>query len=230
MAHPIDTTEDTVHRSPPLALLAVVFAALFIASVAATFLMTDFAPYPVPYNPIGQLQDFYTRFPDAVRVVAFLQMCASIPLGLFSVVIASRLLFLRIQVAGVYIALFGGVAAAVFLGISALGSWIVSQPGVATDAGAMRVASLLAFASGGFAHVAAFGLLCAGVSVPSLAFALMPRWVCWFGVGLAVVSELALISMVVPASSPLLPLARFPGLIWLIAAGVTMPKRRATVS
>jgi hypothetical protein len=165
-----------------------------------------------------------------VRVVSFLQMCASIPLGLFSVVIASRLFFLRIHVAGVYIALFGGIGAAVFLAVSALGSWIVSQPGVATDTGAMRVASLLAFASGGFAHVAAFGLLCAGVSVPSLAFGLMPRWVCWFGLAIAGVSELALVSMIVPALSPLLPLARFPGLIWLIAAGFAMPKRRTTHS
>lgn len=226
MAHPLDTTEDVVHRSPPLGLLAVVFVALFVASIASNLLMTNFAPYPIPYNPIEQLQDYYTRFPDAVRVVSFLQMCASIPLGLFTVVIVSRLLFLRIHVAGVHIALFGGVAAAVFMGLSALGSWIVSQPAVPTDAGAMRVASLLAFASGGFAHTATLGLLLAGVSVPSLAFGLMPRWLCWFGLVVAAIAELSLISMVLPAASPLLPLARFPALVWLIAAGFTMPKRR----
>src|SRR5918994_1059108 len=103
MTNPIDTSEDVVHRSPPLGLLAIVSVGLFIASVAANFLMTGFAPYPVPYNPIEQLQDFYTRFPDALRVVSFFQMCAAIPLGLFSVIIVSRLLFLRINVAGVHI-------------------------------------------------------------------------------------------------------------------------------
>jgi hypothetical protein len=226
MANPIDTSEELVHRSPPLGLLATVFVVLFIASVGVNFLMTDFAPYPVPYNPIEQLQDYYTRFPNAVRVVSFLQMSASIPLGLFSVVIVSRLLFLRINVAGVHIALFGGVAAAVFMGLSALGAWIVSQPGVATDTGAMRVASLLAFASGGFAHTATLGLLLAGVSVPSLAFGLMARWIAWFGLGVAAICELALISMVFPSASPLLPLGRFPALVWLIAAGFAMPNRR----
>jgi hypothetical protein len=226
MANPVDTSGDVVHRSPPLGVLAVVFVALFIVSVATNFLMTDFAPFPVPYDPIEQLQDYYTRFPNAVRVVSFLQMGASIPLGLFSVVIVSRLLFLRINVAGVHIALFGGVAAAVFLGLSALGTWIVSQPGVATDTGAMRVASLLAFASGGFAHTATLGLLLAGVSVPSLAFGLMPRWICWLGLVVAVIAELSLISMVFPVASPLLPLARFPALVWMIAAGFAMPKRR----
>src|SRR4030095_15181602 len=146
------------HPSPPLALLAIVFAALFLASVAANFLMTDFAPYPVPYNPIPQLQDFYTRFPAALRVVSFLQLSASIPLGLFSVVIVSRLLFHRITAAGVYIALFRGVASAGPLAISALATWTLSQPGVASDVGAMRVASLLAFSAGGFGHTAALGL------------------------------------------------------------------------
>jgi hypothetical protein len=62
MANPVDTTADIVHRSPPLGLLAVVFAALFIASVAANFLMTDFAPYPVPYNPISSCRTFTRAF------------------------------------------------------------------------------------------------------------------------------------------------------------------------
>jgi hypothetical protein len=142
---------DTIerHPSPPLALLAGVFVSLFVASVAANFLMTDFAPYPVPYNPVPQLQDFYTQFPAAMRVVAFLQLSASIPLGLFTATIVSRLRFHRITAAGVHIAVFGGVAAAIFLGLSAIATWILSQPAVATDVGAMRVASLLAFASGG---------------------------------------------------------------------------------
>jgi hypothetical protein len=142
------------------------------------------------------------------------------------VVIVSRLLFHRITAAGVYIALFGGIAAAVLLAISALATWILSQPGVATDTGAMRVASLLAFSAGGFGHTAALGLLLAGVSVPSLASGLLPRWVCWFGLLLAGIAELSLVSMLIPAASLLLPLARFPALIWLIAAGMAMPRSR----
>ena len=222
-----DMDRETFHRSPPLAGLAVVFVTLFLISVAANFLMTGFAPYPVPYKPVEQLQEYYTQFPAASRMVGFLQLAASIPLGLFAVVMVSRLLFHRITVAGVHIALFGGLGAAFFMGISALATWTVSQAGVAADAGAMRVATLLAFATGGFAHTAMLGLFLAGVSVPSLAFGLMPRWVGWFGLVVAAIAELSLISMVVPALSPLLPLARFPALAWLIAAGITMPKTRA---
>src|SRR5262249_10373276 len=157
MAEKIDIPDGGVHRSPPLGVLAVVFVALFLAGIAANLIMTGGAPYPIPYNPIQTLQDYYTRFPHVMRVVSFLQFGASIPLGLFTATVVSRLLFHRIKVAGVYIALFGGIAASVFLGLSALATWTLSQPGVATEVGAMRVAELLAFATGGVGHTVTLG-------------------------------------------------------------------------
>jgi hypothetical protein len=102
----------------------------------------------------------------------------------------------------------------------------MSQSGVASEIGAMRVAQLVAFATGGFGHTATLGLLLAGVSVPSLAFRLMPRWVCWFGLVVAVICDLSTLSMLFPALSVLLPLGRFPGYIWLIVAGFAMPKEQ----
>jgi hypothetical protein len=145
---------------------------------------------------------------------------------LFSVVIVSRLLFHRITVAGVHIALIGGIAAAIFAGMSALATWVTSQPGIATDAGAMRTVQLLTFATGGVANVSAMGLLLARVSVPSLVFNLMPRWICWLGLAVAAIAELSVISMIVPAALFLLPLARFPAFLWMIATGFAMPKQR----
>ena len=69
-------------------------------------------------------------------------------LGLFSAVVTCRLRCFRIEAAGVQIAFFGGTAAAVFLAFSAVGSWSLSQPGVASDAGAMRAVQLLSFSAG----------------------------------------------------------------------------------
>lgn len=77
MTDSFDPAHELVHRSPPLGLLASVFVALFAASVVAPFLMTGGAAYPIPYKPIDQLQDYYTRFSDAMRVVAFLQFGAT---------------------------------------------------------------------------------------------------------------------------------------------------------
>lgn len=225
-----DKNVKAVHRGPPLALPAIVFVLLFVASLVANQMMTGGAPYPTPYRPIPQLQDYYTRFSNAVRVAAFLQFGAAIPLGIFTATIISLLLFHRTKVAGVYIALFGGMAASIFLGISSLSTWVLSQPGVATQTGAMRAVQLFAFATGGVGHTATLGLLLAGVSVPGLILRLMPRWVAWFGLAIAAISELSVLSLVFPSASILLPLARFPALIWLIAVGLTLPNQRRTVS
>jgi len=165
---------ETVHRSPHPGIVAVVFVLLFAASVAANLLMSGGAPYPRPDLPVADLQDYYLHHGDAIRASAFVQLGAMVPLLIYSATMVSRLGFHQVRVAGVHITLFGGVAAAVFLGVSALTAWTLSQPGVASDAGAM----------------------------------------------------LSILSMVVPALSLLLPLARFPAYLWLIAAGFALPKTR----
>jgi hypothetical protein len=217
-------TQRAAHRSPPPGLLASVFFALFVASIVAHFVLTEGAPYPTPFRPLDELQAHYLRFPDAARFVATLQFGASIPLGLCAVVLVSRMLFHHVRVAGVYIALFGGLGASFFLGISALAGWMLSQPGVADDLGALRIAQLFMFATGGVGHTTTLGLLLAGISVPSLMFGLIPRWACWFGLIVALLAELSFLSLAFPQLSILLPLARFPAYLWLLVAAFTLPK------
>jgi len=217
-----------VHRSPPLSVLAIVYAGLFATSLLVNALMTSGPQNLNPYNPIEQTQIYYTQYANGIRIFSFFVFASMIPLALFAVTAASRLLFHRIKVAGVYIALFGGVAAAIFLGISGLSTWALSQPGVASDVGAMRAMQLLSFASGGLGHVASIGLLMAGISVPSLLTRLIPRWISWLGLILAGFCELATLSMIFPQLSLLLPVGRFISFVWLIAVGFTMPKRRLT--
>jgi hypothetical protein len=63
--------DGATHRSPRLGVLAVVFVGLFLASVAANFMMTGGVPYPIPYNPVEQLQDLLHAISsrDARRVL-----------------------------------------------------------------------------------------------------------------------------------------------------------------
>ena len=68
--------------------------------------------------------------------------------------------------------------------------------------------------------------LLAGVAVPSLAYVLMPRWVGWLGLVLAATAELSTLSLLFPTLAVLVPVGRFPALIWLIAAGLTLTTRR----
>lgn len=217
-----------VHPSPPLRVLALVTTALVFASILAPLLFRG-AGTPVPVPVPDALAERYLRFPRAVRVEAFFQFAAAIPLGLFTATLVSRLFFHRVRVAGVHIALFGGIAAAIFLAFAGLATWTLAVPAVASDGGALRALRLFAYASGGFAHTAALGLLLAGASVPALAFGLVPRWIGWFGLGAAAVCEVATLGMVAAPFSVLVPIGRFAGLAWMLAAGFTLPRtRRAT--
>jgi len=219
-----DVRADEIHRSPSLAALAIVYTLIACAAIATLLALSNGASPPSPYRPLEELGFYYQRYPLAVLWASTLQFAAAIPLGLFTAVIVSRLSFLRIRVAGVHIALFGGISAAILLALSALCAWTLSQAGVAVDTGAMRVAQLFAFACGGFGHTVALGLLLAGVSVPSLAFGLMPRWIGVLGLIVAVVCELSIFAMLLPQASILIPLGRFPAFVWLIAAGFAMPR------
>ncbi len=65
-----------------------------------------------------------------------------------------------------------------------------------------------------------------GVSVSSGFAKLMPRWLVWLGLVVAAVAELSSSSLILPMAGILLPLARFPALVWMIGVGFSMPKSR----
>ena len=188
--------------------------------------MTGGAHFPTLYEPVTVAQDYFSRYANVIRIATFLQFGAAIPLGIFTATVTSRLKFLGVRVAGVDIALFGGFAASIFLALSGCAGWALSQPGMATEAGALRALQMLGFATGGPGHVVALGLLLAGVSVPSAFAKLIPRWLVWFGLIVAGICELSTLSLVFPMAGILLPLGRFPAFIWLIGAGFTMRKTR----
>ncbi len=214
------------HRGPSPGVVALVHVGLFVGSLVALGVMGKGA-MPLPYGSIAAGQTYYEQNAEAVRVAAFLQFSAAIPLGIFTSAITSRLKFLGLNVAGVSIALFGGLAASVMLVLCGLTGWVLSQPGVASEAGAMRALQLWGFATGGVGTVVPFGLLLAGVSVSGGLVGLLPRWIAVWGLIVALLAELATLSLIVPRASILLPLGRFPGLLWMVAAGFALPKSRS---
>jgi len=149
-----------------------------------------------------------------------------VPLGLFTATVVSRLRFLGARVAGVHIALFGGLMTAFNLSLSALVLWVMAYPGIAQDASVIRALYYVTFAVGGVGYSVPMGLLIAGVSVPSGFMKLLPKWLVAFGLLIAVCGELSWFSLTFPKLLFLIPLTRFPGFIWLIAAGFVLPNSR----
>src|SRR6266436_1990911 len=212
------------HRGPSLLALAITFAALFLASLILGTALAGGEHFPSLYGPEGYSSTYFSQHAKAVAISAFLQFGAAIPLGIYTATAVSRLQFFGLRVAGVFIALFGGLAASFFLALSALSQWVLAQTGVAASAGATRVLHWFAFATGGPGHVVPLGLLLAGISVTAGLTRRLPRWMMIFGLVVAAIAELSSFALVVPAAAWLLPLARFPALVWIVCAGALLPR------
>jgi len=52
----------------------------------------------------------------------------------------------------------------------------------------------------------------------------LPKWIVILGIVLAAIGELSWLDILFPQALPLIPLTRFPGFVWLIAAGFSLPK------
>jgi hypothetical protein len=215
-----------VHKGPPLVLLAVVFTVLFFAAVIGSTVMAGGEHFPSPYQAEHLSSFYFAQHANAVRLNAFLQFGAAVPLGLFAAVCVSRLRFLGLTAAGLHIALFGGIASAIASALAALFMWAISWPTIAASPVAHAL-HVLAFAIGGPGHVVPFGLLVAGVSVSAGIAGLVPKWIMWFGLVVAALAELSSFTLIVYAAAYLLPAARILGFAWLIGMGAMLPKSRA---
>jgi hypothetical protein len=154
-----------------------------------------------------------------------------VPLVIYAATVSARLRQLGITAPGATIALAGGVLASATLSLSGLLNWTLSRPEVSADTALVRALSTLSFLVGGPGHVVPLGLLIAGIAVPSVIAGLLPRSVAWVGIAIAVVAELSALALVFAPLNILLPIARFPALIWLVVTGVLLPaKRPSTVT
>jgi hypothetical protein len=95
----MDDSRGSLHRSPPLGAVAVIFVLLFAASIIVTVVSSGGAPYPTPYRAVAEAQQYYARFAGSLRVSAFLQLGATVPLAVYSASVFSRLIFHRVEVA-----------------------------------------------------------------------------------------------------------------------------------
>jgi hypothetical protein len=208
---------------PPLGLLAVISIALLLVGVGASAALGGVVPSP--YAAAGVLRAYFASESDAVRVDGVLAFASAVPLAIYAATASARLRQLGVTAPGATIALAGGLLAAGALAASGLLLLTVSRPAVRADEPLVRALHDLAFLAGGPAHVVFLGLLVAGIAVPSLLLRLVPRPLAWAGLALAALAEVTTLALVWPGVALLVPLARFPTLLWLVAAGFALPHR-----
>jgi hypothetical protein len=167
--------------------------------------------------------DYFAARSSAVLLCAALQFGASIPLGIFTATAVSRLRFLGVHAAGTDIALFGGFLTAFTMMVASSVLWAMTYPEAAKDEAVLQAVYRIQFALGGPGFSVPFGVLIAGVSVTSWFHKLLPKWLLVAGFLIAAAGELSWIDILVPKALPLIPLTRFPGFLWIVAAGFLLP-------
>lgn len=218
------------HPGPALGPLAIVFTVLFVVGLLPVTTAGGTPYFPGPWEPAQTIDTFFRLRPGAALLCAFLQFGSAIPLGLFTATVTSRLRFLGVRAAGAHIALFGGLAAAAAIASSSLVLWAIAQPGISTDTTLTAGLYYVMYALGGPGYSVPLGLLIAGVSVTCWFYKLLPPWISIFGFVLAVCGELSWLNLEFPKALFLIPLTRFPGFAWMIAAGFALPSRARTKS
>jgi hypothetical protein len=217
------------HAGPHPGWLAIVFTVLFCGALSPVTLYGGLPHFPGPWEPAQTIAAFFVLRPRAALLCAFLQFGSAVPLGIFTATVVSRLRFLGVRAAGVHIALFGGFGAAFAVASCALVLWTLARPGLAQDAALTQALYFLGYGLGGPGYSVPLGLLMAGVSIPALAYRLVPRWISILGLALAVCGELSWLNLEFPGAVFLIPLTRFPGFIWMIALGFSLPAARTGV-
>jgi hypothetical protein len=210
---------------PPLAPLAAISLVLLLAGLVVGVALAG-GVMPLPYGSATEIQNYVAGNHGAAVAIAVGTFGSSIPLAIYAATASARLRQLGITAPGATIALAGGLLASAGLALSSLTAWTLSRPEVTSDPTLVRALYYLTYLTGGPWHVVTLGLLIAGIAVPGLIVGLVPRAVAWAGLVIAGVAELTTLVLIWPGLSPLLPVARFTGLVWLIVAGVLLPLRR----
>ncbi|MFC4948386.1 DUF4386 domain-containing protein [Pseudonocardia sp. GCM10023141] len=217
------TITEARRNGPPPVLLAGISLGLLVAGLAISAALGG--TIPSPFGDATAITSYFAQHPAAVQASALFTFGSAVPLALLAATVSTRLRTLGGTAPGATIALVGGVVSAAMLSISALLGWVLSRPEVSADPPLVRALHDLTFLTGGVAHVVFLGLLVAGVAVPGLLAGVLPRWLAITGIAIAAVAELATLSLLWDGVSILLPIARFPGLIWLVVAGYLLPRR-----
>ena len=215
-----ESTGRRPQSGPPLLVPVLAFTVLTVAYVV----VNRSTPHPDASGAavLRYAQDHRT----AAKWGSMLLFGSSMPLALTAAVLYRRLRALGITAPGSAITLVGGVLASAALSLSGIFGWAGGR--LPADAGPALAKALadLAFLAGGPVFAVTFALLIAGVSVTGLLAGLLHRALARAGLVLAAVGMLATLAFVADGFQYLVPVVRFGGLIWLVAAASVLPRTR----
>lgn len=217
-------------RGPHTGIVAAVFVALFCAGLLPVTAFGGMPYFPPPTASAAEMLAFFSHRQAGVLLCAFFQFGSAFPLGIFAVTMAARMRYLGVRAAGIEIAVFGGMATAIGIIIGSSFLWGTTYPGISNNQDLLQLVYRAMFGIGGPGYSVPFGLLAAGITIPAMFYKLLPKWIVVLGIFVAVAGVLSWFEILSVKLLPLIPLTRFPGFVWAIAAGFSLARRRPSQS
>ena len=213
------------HRQggPPLLAPAIAYGALVVASVAMS------TGGPRTTTAAAQALRYARGHSFQLHAGAWLIFAAAVPLAVWTATAYRRLRTLGVTAPGAVIGLAGGVLASASMALCGLLTWTLADTADSADPAVAHALVDLIFATGAAGLVVPFALLLAGVAVPSLVLGLTPRWLAWSGLAIAAIGMLSTFTLVTSALDFTLPIGRFGGLAWIIAASAALTQSRHAI-
>jgi hypothetical protein len=217
------------HRELPLAAAAVASALLFIAAVL-TPLVVGTSGQPTPFDTPQAIVRYYTDNAAVSQLTGLMIFWSAVALALFSALAWSQLNCLAPYGASPAIGAVGGLLAAALLMISAAGQIVLGHSGITEAPAVLRAIQFFQFLCGGPVHTTALGISIFGLAGSLWFIGRTPRWLLAVGFVIAVIAMLSSLTMVVAHVGPLIPLARFTGLVWLVTIAFVIPRKGSALS
>src|SRR4029077_17455906 len=205
---------------PPLLAPALAYGALLIASVAV------WIGAPQAGASAASTLSYAQTHTGQMHVEALLVFGAALPLAIWPPTVYRRLRTVGVTAPGAVIGLASGILAATSLAVSGLVTWVAADTAHIVSPALAKVLSDLSFAAGAAGFVVPFALLIAGVAVPSLILRLPPRPPASGGLAVAAIAMVSTLTLLTSALDFTLPIGRFGGLIFIVAASVLLPTSR----
>lgn len=183
--------------------------------------------FPSPFGDAAQIQAFFTDHPASVQATAVFGIVSALPLLAYAAVATAHLGRVARAGSAAAVALGAATICTTMMVTSALLQWVLTRDAVRADPALVRGLHDLSFLTGGVGAVVFLGVLVAALATAASRAGLIPRPLAMAGLGMGAVGMLSVVSLLWPDAAVLLPVGRFPGLIWMIIAGVLVARKRA---
>ena len=223
--------DDRPHPGATTGLLsAAAFLGLFVLGI---LLNSVFATgiYPMPTVPAEDTVAYRLANGDVMRISGLVNVFAGVAAIWFASWLAAVVGRKAPNGQASWLTFAGGAISGAFLILSGAMQWVVQRPDVLADKNLAHAVNSLIFVIGGVGVVLGYAGLVGVGSLVLVRARLIPNWLAIVGVVSGVLSLVAAFGLVPEGTELvyLIPLGRFPALLWIAFATVHIVRRRKTV-